>query len=117
MLLHVATCPARAAALCGAEHDLDATRLHKLAADEFWAAFERRYGANPNLVRVGVEVCLCEPYMHASVLTNHAIGLGVLQRRASFCQSMLHAFYSRESLNNNFLKFILRAFTPSNLDV
>jgi hypothetical protein len=40
----------RAAALCGAEHDLDTTRLHTLEADEFWQAFERRYGANPQLV-------------------------------------------------------------------
>ncbi|KAF6261033.1 Alpha/Beta hydrolase protein [Scenedesmus sp. NREL 46B-D3] len=39
----------RAAALSGAEHDLDATRLHTLEADAFWQAFERRYGANPQL--------------------------------------------------------------------
>ncbi|WIA33547.1 hypothetical protein OEZ86_006671 [Tetradesmus obliquus] len=39
----------RAAALHGAEHDLDATRLHTLEADAFWQAFERRYGANPQL--------------------------------------------------------------------
>jgi hypothetical protein len=40
----------RAAALCAAEHDLDTTRLHTLDADQFWQAFERRYGANPQLV-------------------------------------------------------------------
>eukprot|EP00879_Flechtneria_rotunda_P020453 GHRR01021519.1.p1 GENE.GHRR01021519.1~~GHRR01021519.1.p1 ORF type:complete len:254 (+),score=65.02 GHRR01021519.1:166-927(+) len=39
----------RAAHLHGAEHDLDATRLHKLQPTEFWAAFERRYGTNAHL--------------------------------------------------------------------
>lgn len=41
----------RAPHLAGAEHDTDPTRLHRLEGDAFWAAFERRYGANPALVR------------------------------------------------------------------
>ncbi|KAF8058118.1 lgrE [Scenedesmus sp. PABB004] len=39
----------RAPWLAGAAHDPDATRLHALPPDAFWAAFERRYGANASL--------------------------------------------------------------------
>jgi hypothetical protein len=49
MMLAAAVC-CRAAALCDAAHDLDTTRLYTLDADAFWQAFERRYGANPQLV-------------------------------------------------------------------
>ena len=41
----------RAPSLAGAEHDADALapELHGLRGGAFWAAFERRYGANPQL--------------------------------------------------------------------
>lgn len=42
----------RAPKYCGPQHDLDSTQMHRLQnADDFWAAFERRYGANELLVR------------------------------------------------------------------
>jgi surfactin synthase thioesterase subunit len=40
----------RSARLAGAQHDVDATRLHALPAAQFWEAMERRYGRNPLLV-------------------------------------------------------------------
>lgn len=40
----------RSPQLAGAQHDVDPTRLHTLGCEEFWQAFERRYGANPHLV-------------------------------------------------------------------
>lgn len=39
----------RSARLAGAQHDVDATRLHALPSVQFWEAMERRYGRNPLL--------------------------------------------------------------------
>lgn len=49
---HVSYAPARRRAphLYGAQDDVDPTRLHTLPPPAFWAAFERRYGAAPQLV-------------------------------------------------------------------
>ena len=43
---------ARAPHLADAQHDLDVNpELHVLPFDDFWNAFERRYGRIPELVR------------------------------------------------------------------
>ncbi|KAJ9512404.1 hypothetical protein QJQ45_012976 [Haematococcus lacustris] len=47
--LHLFVASNRAPSLCGASHDVDSTRLSQLTELEFWAALERRYGANPAL--------------------------------------------------------------------
>jgi medium-chain acyl-[acyl-carrier-protein] hydrolase len=39
----------RSPTLCGVHHDVDPTALHQLPPNEFWPAFERRYGINPDL--------------------------------------------------------------------
>mmetsp|Transcript_12842 Transcript_12842/g.40605 ORF Transcript_12842/g.40605 Transcript_12842/m.40605 type:complete len:157 (-) Transcript_12842:216-686(-) len=39
----------RAPQLAGPENDVDPTVFHTLAPQEFWEAFERRYGKNPDL--------------------------------------------------------------------
>eukprot|EP00775_Hariotina_reticulata_P005323 gene5323-5558_t len=39
----------RAPCLRGPEHDVDCTVMHTLTPEEFWRAFERRYGLNPVL--------------------------------------------------------------------
>jgi surfactin synthase thioesterase subunit len=41
----------RSATLAGMAHDVDGAQMHTLPAAEFWAAMERRYGRNPDLVR------------------------------------------------------------------
>lgn len=41
----------RSPTLAGVEHDPDGCEMHKLDGDAFWAAYERRYGANADLVR------------------------------------------------------------------
>lgn len=40
----------RAPHLAGSQHDVDPTIMHQLSYPKFWAAFERRYGHNPDLV-------------------------------------------------------------------
>lgn len=40
----------RAPHLAGPQHDIDTTILHSLNYQDFWAAFEHRYGSNPDLV-------------------------------------------------------------------
>ena len=40
----------RAPHLAGPQDDVDPTVLHTLCYTDFWPAFERRYGANPDLV-------------------------------------------------------------------
>ena len=40
----------RAPHLAGPQHDLDPTVMHQLRYQDFWAAFERRYGVKPDLV-------------------------------------------------------------------
>eukprot|EP00879_Flechtneria_rotunda_P020393 GHRR01021455.1.p1 GENE.GHRR01021455.1~~GHRR01021455.1.p1 ORF type:complete len:251 (+),score=68.91 GHRR01021455.1:166-918(+) len=66
----------RAAHLHGAEHDLDATRLHKLQPTEFWAAFERRYGTNAHLahddIRSFVYPMLRDDFTLVETYTMHA---------------------------------------------
>lgn len=49
---HLIVVANRAPSLCGAEHDIDPTRLSQLDGDAFWAAFTRRYGPNASLVRL-----------------------------------------------------------------
>lgn len=39
----------RASHLAGPTHDVDPTVMHTLSFTDFWAAFERRYGTNPDL--------------------------------------------------------------------
>jgi surfactin synthase thioesterase subunit len=39
----------RSPTLCGVHHDVDPTALHQLPPNEFWPAFEKRYGINPDL--------------------------------------------------------------------
>lgn len=41
----------RSPALVGVAYDPDGTEMHKLDPDQFWRAYERRYGHNPELVR------------------------------------------------------------------
>jgi surfactin synthase thioesterase subunit len=55
----------RAPSLHGAKHDLDPTRLHSLDGDEFWQAFELRYGANPHLVKGSPMRKIVEPALRA----------------------------------------------------
>ena len=45
----------RSPTLCGVHHDVDPIALHQLPPDEFWAAFEQRYGANPDLKDAAVK--------------------------------------------------------------
>ena len=40
----------RAPHLAGPQHDVDPTVMHALSYADFWPAFERRYGSNPDLV-------------------------------------------------------------------
>lgn len=40
----------RSPLLAGAWHDVDPTLMHRLPPADFWAAMDRRYGPNPNLV-------------------------------------------------------------------
>ena len=40
----------RAPHLAGPQHDVDPTVMHTLCYRDFWPAFERRYGANADLV-------------------------------------------------------------------
>ena len=42
----------RAPHLAGPQHDVDPTVMHTLGQQDFWPAFERRYGVNPDLVPV-----------------------------------------------------------------
>ena len=46
----------RAPTLAGLSHDPDPVLMHALPPDQFWAAMERRYGPNPDLVR-GLRAC------------------------------------------------------------
>lgn len=41
----------RSPTMTGVEYDPDGVEMHKLEIDEFWEAFERRYGHNRDLVR------------------------------------------------------------------
>jgi len=40
----------RAPVLAASHHDVDPTIMHTLTYTDFWTAFERRYGTNPDLV-------------------------------------------------------------------
>lgn len=60
----------RAPHLAASHHDVDPTILHTLAYTDFWSAFERRYGTNPDLVAAN-KLLLAKPVNGPPALRQH----------------------------------------------
>lgn len=78
----------RAPHLSGVEHDTDPTRLHQLQGDEFWAAFERRYGSNPYLVRFKIPFFNCQTLLELETYRTVAAATADWH---SYCTATIHA--------------------------
>ena len=59
----------RSPLLAGACHDVDPTVMHRLPGADFWAAMDRRYGRNPNLVGACCKGGMQRSRWHGAVLS------------------------------------------------